>query len=59
MLDNVIEGKEEAERLAVELAGKLAEEQRLRAEERLHAEELAAKLAEAHAEIERLRKSAT
>ena len=56
MLDKVIAGQEEAERLAEELAGKLAEEQRLRAEEqRLHAEELA----KAHAEIERLRKSAT
>ena len=59
MLDKVIAGQEEAERLAVELAGKLAEEQRLLAEEHLHAEDLAAKLAEAHAEIERLRKSAT
>jgi Uma2 family endonuclease len=70
MLDKVIGGQEEAERLAEEqrlhaedLAAQLAEEQRLRAEEqRLHAEEQrlhAEELADARAEIERLRKSAT
>jgi Uma2 family endonuclease len=49
MLDKVISGQEEAERLAEELAGKLTEEQRLRAD----AEK---QLAEARAEIERLKK---
>jgi Uma2 family endonuclease len=73
MLDKVIEGQEEAERLAEEqrlhaeeLAAKLAEEQRLRedmarqlAEEQRLREDTARQLAEARAEIERLRKSAT
>jgi Uma2 family endonuclease len=45
MLDNVIEGQEEAERLAVELASKLADAERA--------------LAEARAEIDRLKKGAT
>ena len=49
MLNEVITGQEEAERLAQELAGKLAEEQRLR-------EEAQRELADARAEIERLRK---
>jgi Uma2 family endonuclease len=39
MLDKVIEGQEEAERLAEEFASKLAEEQRLREEERRLREE--------------------
>jgi Uma2 family endonuclease len=51
MLDQVISGQEEAERLAEELSGKLAHEQRLRGE----AERA---LAEARAEIERLKKGA-
>jgi Uma2 family endonuclease len=71
MLDKVIAGQEEAERLAEELAGKLAEEQRLRGEEqRLRGEEqrlreeaeqrladVEQRFAEARAEIERLKKT--
>ena len=49
MLDKVIAGQEETERLADELASKLAEEQRLR-------EDAEHKLAVALAEIERLKK---
>jgi len=45
MLDKVIEGQGAAERLADELAGKLADAER--------------QLAEAHAEIERLKRGAT
>jgi Uma2 family endonuclease len=56
MLDKVIAGQEEAERLAVELSGKLAEEQRLREEEQRLREEAQRQLAEARAEIERLKK---
>jgi Uma2 family endonuclease len=77
MLDKVIAGQEEAERLAEEFAAKLAEEQRLRGEEqRLRAEEQRLRedaehrreeeqrlredaekqLAEARAEIERLKR---
>jgi len=52
MLDSVIAGQEDAERLAVELGDKLAEEQRRR-------EEAEGALAEARAEIERLRKEAS
>jgi Uma2 family endonuclease len=59
MLDNVIAGQEEAERLAVELAGQLAEEQRLREEEQRLREDAERALAEARAEIERLKKGAT
>jgi Uma2 family endonuclease len=49
MLDKVIAGQEEAERLAEEFATKLAEEQRLR-------EDAEQQLAEARAEIERLKR---
>jgi Uma2 family endonuclease len=49
MLDEVIAGQEEAERLAEELAGKLAEEESRR-------EGMERELAEARAEIERLKK---
>jgi Uma2 family endonuclease len=49
VLDEVIAGQEEAERLAEELAGKLAEQERLR-------EGVEQQLAEARAEIERLKK---
>jgi Uma2 family endonuclease len=54
MLNSVITHKEEAERRAEELEQRLADEQRLRAEERAEAER---KLAEALAEIERLKSS--
>jgi Uma2 family endonuclease len=56
MLDEVIAGQEEAERLAEELAAKLAEEQRLREEQQRLREEAERQLAEARAEIERLKK---
>jgi len=59
MLDNVIAGQEDAERLAVELADKLAEEQRLREEEQRRREEAEGALAEARAEIERLKTGST
>jgi Uma2 family endonuclease len=51
MLDEVIAGQEEAERLAEELAGRLEEERRLR-------EDAEQQLAAARAEIERLAKGA-
>jgi hypothetical protein len=53
MLDEVIAGQEEAERLAEALAAELAEERRLREDERREAER---QLADARAEIERLKK---
>jgi Uma2 family endonuclease len=66
MLDNVIAGQEDAERLAAELADKLAEEQRRREEEQRRREEEQRRredaegaLAEARAEIERLKKGST
>jgi hypothetical protein len=59
LLDNVIAGQEEAQRLPVELGDKLAEEQRLREEEPRRREEAERALAEARAESERLRKGAT
>ena len=52
MLDEVIEGQEE-------LAGRLTEEQRLREEEQRLREDAERKLAEALAEIERLKKGAS
>jgi Uma2 family endonuclease len=65
MLDEVIAGQEEAERLAEELAGRLEEERRLREEERRLREEerhrredVEQQLAAARAEIERLAKGA-
>jgi hypothetical protein len=70
MLDEVIPGQGKAERVAVELSGKLAEdpwlreeaqrlreeEKRLREEEQRLREEAQRKVAEARAEIERIKK---
>ena len=56
MLEKVVAGQEDAERLARELAEELAEEQRLREQEQRGREEAERQLAEARAEIERLRK---
>jgi len=65
MLDKVIQGQEDAERLAEELAGKLAEEQRLREDERRLREEAEQgrdaaelRLVELRAELERLKRGA-
>ena len=55
MLDKVISGQEEAERLAEEFAGKLADEQRLREDEQRRREDAERQLAAALAEIERLK----
>jgi hypothetical protein len=57
MVDEVLVHKEEALRRAEELEGKLVEEQRLREEEQRLREEAERRLAEALAEIERLKRS--
>jgi Uma2 family endonuclease len=59
MLDKVLAGQEEAERLAEELADKLDEEQRLREDERRLREDAERQLADARAEIEQLKKGAS
>jgi Uma2 family endonuclease len=59
MLDKVISDQEDAGRLTEELAGKLAEEQRLREEELRLREDLERQLAEVRAENERLKKGAS
>jgi Uma2 family endonuclease len=58
MLDEVIAGQDAAARLAEELAAKLAEEQHLREDADRQREDADRRLAEALAEIERLKKGA-